>query len=88
MGSEVYVHFNVDAQPVATKEVLEAQTVDAPEDAEAKIAAEQARGSGTPFVARLDRTTRAREREQLELAVDVERLHFFDAETGLAVRAA
>jgi multiple sugar transport system ATP-binding protein len=88
MGSEVYVHFNIAAQPVATKEVLEAQTVDAPEDAEAKMAAEQARGSGAPFVARLDRTTRAREREQLELAVDVERLHFFDAETGLAVRAA
>ena len=88
MGSEVYVHFNIAAQPVATKEVLEAQIVDAPEDAEAKIAAEQARGSGAPFVARLDRTTSAKEREQLELAVDVERLHFFDAETGLAVRAA
>ena len=88
MGSEVYVHFNIAAQPVATKEVLEAHVVDAPEDAEAKIAAEQARGSGAPFVARLDRTTSAKEREKLELAVDVERLHFFDAETGLAVRAA
>jgi multiple sugar transport system ATP-binding protein len=88
MGSEVYVHFNIAAQPVATNEVLEAQVVDAPEDAEAKIAAEQARGSGAPFVARLDRTTSAKEREKLELAVDLERLHFFDAETGLAVRAA
>jgi hypothetical protein len=39
-------------------------------------------------VARLDRTTSAKEREKLELAVDVERLHFFDAETGLAVRGA
>ena len=52
------------------------------------LEAEQALGSGAPFVARLDRTTRAKEREQLELAVDVERLHYFDAETGLAVRAA
>ena len=88
MGSEVYVHFNIAAQPVATKEVLEAHVVDSPEDAEARLAAEQARGSGARFVARLDRTTSAKEREQLELAVDVERLHFFDAETGLAVRAA
>jgi hypothetical protein len=37
-------------------------------------------------VARLDRTTSAKEREKLELAVDVERLHFFDAETGFAIR--
>jgi hypothetical protein len=51
MGSEVYVHFNIAAQPVATKEVLEAHTVESTEDVEA-------------------------------------RLHFFDAETGLAVRAA
>ncbi len=88
MGSEVYVHFNIAAQPVATKEVLEANVVEATEDAEARLAAEQARGSGARFVARLDRTTSAKEQEKLELAVDVERLHFFDAETGLAVRAA
>jgi multiple sugar transport system ATP-binding protein len=85
MGSEVYVHFNIAAQPVTTKEVLEAHVVDAPEDAETRIAAEQARGMGVRFVARVDRTTRARERETLELAIDVERLHYFDPETGLAV---
>jgi multiple sugar transport system ATP-binding protein len=85
MGSEVYVHFNIAAEPVTTKEVLEAHVVDAPEDAETRIAAEQARGTGVRFVARVDRTTRARERETLELAIDVERLHFFDPETGLAV---
>jgi multiple sugar transport system ATP-binding protein len=85
MGSEVYVHFNVDAPPVTTKEVLEAHVVDAPADAETRIAAEQARGTGVRFVARVDRTTRARERETLELAIDVERLHYFDPETGLSV---
>jgi multiple sugar transport system ATP-binding protein len=87
MGSEVYVHFNVDGPPVTTKEVLEAHALDAREDAEARAAAEQARGPGVRFVARVDRTTSAREREQLELALDVERLHFFDPETGLAVAA-
>ncbi len=85
MGSEVYVHFNVAAQPVVTKEVLEAHVVDAPEDEETRMAAEQARGSGVRFVARLERMTRAREREPLELVVDVERLHVFDPETGLGV---
>ena len=85
MGSEVYVHFNIAAPPVATKEVLEAHVVEAREDAETRIAAEQARGSGARFVARLERTTNAREREELEIAVDVERLHFFDPETGLAI---
>ena len=87
MGSEVYVHFNLDGQPVTTAEVLEAHALDAREDAETKVAAEQARGSGVRFVARVDRMTGAREREQLDLAVDVERLHFFDPETGLAVAA-
>ncbi len=29
----------------------------------------------------------AREREKLELAVDVDRVHFFDPETGLGVDA-
>ena len=85
MGSEVYVHFNLEARPVTTKEVLEAHVVDAPEDEETRLAAEQARGSGARFVARLDRTTRAREREPLELAVDVGRLHLFDPETGLGI---
>ena len=85
MGSEVYVHFNVPGDPVTTKEVVEALVVDAPEDQETRQAAERARGAGVSFVGRLDRNTQAREREQLELAVDVARLHFFDPETGLAI---
>jgi multiple sugar transport system ATP-binding protein len=85
MGSEVYVHFNVPGDPVTAKEVVEALVVDAPEDQETRQAAQRARGAGVSFVARLDRNTRAREREQLELGVDVTRLHFFDHETGLAI---
>jgi multiple sugar transport system ATP-binding protein len=85
MGSEVYVHFNVSGEAVTTKEVVEALVVEALEDEEAAIAAELARGTGVSFVARLERLTQAREREGLELAVDVDRLHFFDPETGFAV---
>jgi multiple sugar transport system ATP-binding protein len=86
MGSEVYVHFNVEGEPVTSKEVVEAHVVDEIEDAEARLAAERARGRGVSFVARLDRTTQARERHPLEVEVDVARLHFFDPETGLAIR--
>jgi multiple sugar transport system ATP-binding protein len=85
MGSEVYVHFNVDAEPVASKEVVEALVIEAPEDEEARLAADRERGAGVPFVARLDRSSTARERQPLELEVDVTRLHFFDPETGLRV---
>jgi multiple sugar transport system ATP-binding protein len=85
MGSEVYAHFNVAAQPVTTKEVVEALVVEDLEDEEARLAAERARGAGVTFVARLERQTRAHERRPLEIEVDVTRLHFFDPETGLGV---
>ena len=85
MGSEVYVHFNVPGEPVTAKEVVEALVVDAPEDEETRLAAVRARGAGVSFVARLERTTNARERQPLELEVDVKRLHFFDPETGLGI---
>jgi multiple sugar transport system ATP-binding protein len=85
MGSEVVVHFNVAGEPVTSKEVVEASVVDSLEDQEAKLAAERARGTGVSFVARLERATHAKEREPLELEVDVTRLHFFDPETGLGV---
>jgi multiple sugar transport system ATP-binding protein len=85
MGSEVYVHFNVEADAVATREVVEALVVEAAEDEEARIAANRARGEGVTFVARLERASEARERQPLAVEVDVARLHFFDPETGVGV---
>jgi multiple sugar transport system ATP-binding protein len=85
MGSEVYVHFNVPADPVTTREVVEALVVESAEDGEARMAAERARGGGVVFVARLDRGTEARERQPLAVEVDVDRLHFFDPETGVRI---
>ena len=85
MGSEVYVHFNLPGERVTSKEVVEASVVEEVEDEATRLAAERARGSGVPFVARLDRETRARERAELEIEVDVKRLHFFDPDTGLRV---
>ncbi len=85
MGSEVYVHFNVQADPVMTREVVEALVVESADDEEARMAAERERGGGVAFIARLERTTEARERQPLVLEVDVTRLQFFDPESGLTV---
>jgi multiple sugar transport system ATP-binding protein len=81
MGSEIFLHFAVDAPPPRgdeVKEILEDETA-------AKAMAEQARRRGTPFVARVDRESRAREGERVELAVATNRLHFFDPMTGDAI---
>ena len=85
MGSEVYVHFNVQADAVLMREVVEALVVEDAEDEETRLAAERARGEGVVFVARLDRATEARERQPVDVAVDVTRLHFFDPETGVGI---
>jgi multiple sugar transport system ATP-binding protein len=81
MGSEVFAHFGVGAPPVRTEEVEEAVGHETLEAVEA-----QATRAGTPWVARLDRETRVREGERVELAVTMSRLHFFDPETGAAIR--
>jgi multiple sugar transport system ATP-binding protein len=80
LGSEVYLHFALPAPPVRSG-VVEAAVDHATLEAIEARAAE----SGTPFVARVDRSSRAREGEAVELAVDTRRLHFFDLETGLGI---
>jgi multiple sugar transport system ATP-binding protein len=80
MGSEVYLHLAVDAPPVDAEELRQAVGDEAVEAAEMR-----ARERGTPFIARVDRTTRAREGHRIELAVDTRHLHFFDPETGAGI---
>jgi len=81
MGSEVYLHFSVDAPPVLSDDVREAVE----EDEALKAIEEQAERRGHAFVARVDRESRAREGEGMRLVVDTRRLHFFDLETGSAI---
>jgi multiple sugar transport system ATP-binding protein len=80
MGSEVFAHFAIDGEAVETREVLEAM-----EEEDVSEAVRERMRSGVPFIARLQRGTTAREGDRIDLAVDTERLHFFDPESGLAI---
>jgi multiple sugar transport system ATP-binding protein len=81
MGSEIYLHFRVDAAPVTTAEVQEA----AEDPTAIEVARAEAARGGTPFVARIDRESSAREGQPVELHVSTQRLHFFDLESGRAI---
>ena len=89
LGSEVLVHFSVDAPPVLTEDTRELVGEQSGPMAQASVIVqdlEKAVETGTStFVARLDPRTRAAERQPLELAVDTGRMHFFDPQTGLGI---
>jgi multiple sugar transport system ATP-binding protein len=78
MGSEVLVHFDLDAPTVVTEDTKElAHDVGDPTAAKA--------APKTTVVARFGPRTRARVGERIEAVVDAEHLHVFDPETGLSI---
>jgi multiple sugar transport system ATP-binding protein len=81
LGSEVFVHFAVGGPPVRGEDVQAAVGEDAVEATSA-----QARTHGSLWVARVGRESGAREGEKLRVAVDGKRLHFFDPDSGDAIR--
>jgi multiple sugar transport system ATP-binding protein len=82
MGSEVYVHFGVGGPPVRGEDVKAAVGEEALEATEA-----QTKSKGTLWIARVGRTSRAREGSPVELVVDTGRLRFFDPETSQGIYA-
>ena len=72
MGAEVLAYFPVPAEPVR-----------GPQQHLELVAPLQA--GGTTMTARLTPRSRAKTGQRLRLAVDVERLHFFDRETEVAI---
>jgi multiple sugar transport system ATP-binding protein len=80
MGAEVFLHFAVDAPGVTTAEVREVLGEEA-----LAAADEQTHHHGSPFIARVNRGTGAREGEPCQLAVNTRLLHFFDLETGAGI---
>jgi multiple sugar transport system ATP-binding protein len=77
MGSEAYVHFEVDAPPVLTED-----TRDLAHDVGGEAPSEDATST---FVGRLSPRTQAAKGATVDLAVDTARLHFFDLDTGRAI---
>jgi len=84
LGPEQLAHVEIEARPVLADDVLEG-LVDA---AEAKELAELKSGEQRAVViARLAASAAVRPDDAIELAVDVDHLHFFDLETGEAIGA-
>ena len=83
LGSELLVHVRTDCRPAVTDEVRSvAGDLD---EAAVDILERQAAGEGAMVVARFDARSRARVTDAVEMDVDVERLQFFDPETGLRI---
>jgi multiple sugar transport system ATP-binding protein len=80
LGSEIFVHFGVDAPPVRGEDVEAALGEEALE-----ATSDQVRRKGSLFTARVSRESHAREGDVLELAVNASRLHFFETESGTAI---
>ena len=76
LGFEIIAYFDVDAKPVISKEALELS--------DEEISA--AETSLTRVHARFNPTTRARAGDTIDVAVTVANAHFFDLDSGLAIR--
>jgi multiple sugar transport system ATP-binding protein len=81
LGSELMVHFRLEAPPAMTEEVKELA-------ADAGTTAEELGGGDEDHsivVGRFSPDSKVREGETAEIAVDTRSLHFFDTENGMAI---
>ena len=76
LGFEIIAYFDADAKPVISKEALELS--------DEQISA--AESSATRVHARFNPITTVRSGDTIDVAVTVGNAHFFDLETGLAIR--
>jgi multiple sugar transport system ATP-binding protein len=81
LGSEIVVHFTVDAPKVVTADTKELEKDAHSEDVPAVA------HQGNTFVASFAPRSRVRAGDEIEIVIDRERLHFFDPDTGLAIRS-
>ena len=77
LGSDTYVHFYKDVNPVQT-EAIEEILADEGEDISAL-------GTETKFIARINPNATIKEGQDINLAIDPTKLHFFNPETGLSI---
>jgi multiple sugar transport system ATP-binding protein len=84
LGSELLVHLATAARPAITDETRHAAgDVD---DSAIEALERQADQQRARIVAKFDPRSRVRVGDPVEVAVDTERIHLFDPETGLAIR--
>jgi multiple sugar transport system ATP-binding protein len=80
-GSEIIVHFAVDAKLALTDDVRELA-----EDTDTTVLRDlEDESSDATVVGRFGARSRVREGETIEVAVDERALHFFDPETGAGI---
>jgi multiple sugar transport system ATP-binding protein len=83
LGSDVVVHFTIDAPTAITEDVKEL-AVDVGQEALERVQ-QAAEGGSSTVVARLNPRTRVNKGERIELVVDTHRLHFFDVDSGAGI---
>jgi len=79
LGSESYVHFLIDAEPVVTPDIEEL-LADAGQDATSL-------GDKTKFTARVSPDVTVADHSEVDLVIDTEKLHFFDEESSIRIGA-
>lgn len=77
LGSDTYIHFFKDIKPVQT-EAIEEILADEGEDISVL-------GTQTKFIARINPNATLEEGQNINLAIDPTKLHYFDPETGMAI---
>jgi multiple sugar transport system ATP-binding protein len=80
LGSEIMVHFKVDAAAAATEDVRELA-----KDAGTEGLAERDSESGATMVGSFGARSRVRVGDAVDVAVDTRALHFFEPESGLGI---
>ncbi len=83
LGSEIMVHFTIDAKQALTEDVVELA-----QDVGDERAVQEAAAGGpteTVVVGRFGARSRLRDGQATDVAVDTRSLHFFDPETGLGI---
>ncbi|WP_130651032.1 ABC transporter ATP-binding protein [Egicoccus halophilus] len=82
LGAEMLVHFRTDTPPIVTDDMKEA--ID--DDEAFEELKRQAAAGGQTFTARFEPGNPPKSGTRIDVGFRTERLHFFDPETGLALR--
>jgi multiple sugar transport system ATP-binding protein len=83
LGSEIMVHFMIDARPARTAGVIELAEDVHGKDGAARVPSPEA--TETRMIGRFGARSRVQEGQMVDAAVDARALHFFDPATGLGI---